>query len=286
MNYALLSLGSGLTDLLNKALNTWNNRFNEIIDIITQSPETFREGKIWNVIVDINGALQVIGISLLVVFFLMGIVKTTTNFKDLHHWQNSIALFIRFILAKSVITYGLPLILWIMSFVQGIISKILQVAHIGSGTGVATQLPAEVIAEMEGAGLLSSIGIFTVTLLGWAVITILSFAMILTVYGRFFKLYMYAAVSPLPLATFAGEPTQRIGFSFTKSFVGVAMQGAIIVVCCIIFSAFASTAPEMDPSASGVSLVWDYLGETIFNMLILFGTIKGSDMVVRNMMGN
>lgn len=279
----LLSIGSGVAELLNKALNTWNNKFDEIIKIVTESPETFREGKIWRVIVDVNGVVQAIGIGLLVVFFLAGLIKTTMNFRDLQHWQNYIGFFIRFILAKSVITYGLDLVLQVISFVQGIISKILQVANMGGGG--ATALPPEVTNAMENAGLGASLGIFAVTLIGWLAITVLSFVMILTVYGRFFKLYMYAAVSPLPLSTLAGEPTQRIGFAFIKSFVGVALQGGIIVLCCIIFSAFATSAPTIDPSSSGVSLVWDYLGETIFNMLILVGTVKGSDMIVRNMMG-
>ena len=44
-----------------------------------------------------------------------------------------------------------------------------------------------------------------------------SFVMIMTVYGRFFKLYMYTALAPVPLSTFAGEPTQSVGVSFIKS---------------------------------------------------------------------
>jgi hypothetical protein len=109
--------------------------------------------------------------------------------------------------------------------------------------------------------------------------------MIMTVYGRFFKLYLYTAIAPIPLSTFAGETTQQVGKSFLKSYAAVCLEGAIIVLSCIIFSAFASSPPIIDVSASANSQVWTYLGELIFNILVLVGTIKMSDRVVREMMG-
>ena len=54
--------------------------------------------------------------------------------------------------------------------------------------------------------------------------------MILTVYGRFFKLYLYTALAPIPLSTFAGEPSQNVGKSFIKSYCAVCLEGAIIVL--------------------------------------------------------
>lgn len=114
---------------------------------------------------------------------------------------------------------------------------------------------------------------------------VLSFIMILSVYGRFFKLYMYTAISPIPLATFAGEPTQNVGKSFLKSYAGVCLEGAIIVLACIIFSIFASTPPVVDTGAAAASMVWDYIGQFIFNMLILVGAVKMADRIVREMMG-
>ena len=109
--------------------------------------------------------------------------------------------------------------------------------------------------------------------------------MIMTVYGRFFKLYLYTAIAPIPLSTFAGEPTQNVGKSFLKSYCAVCLEGAIIVLSCIIFSLFASSPPVVDSSAAAVTQVWKYIGELVFNMLVLVGTVKLSDRVVREMMG-
>lgn len=110
--------------------------------------------------------------------------------------------------------------------------------------------------------------------------------MILTVYSRFFRLYMYTALAPVPLSTFAGDLTANTGRTFIKSYLGVCMEGAVIVLACMIFSAFTSGgAPGIvDPDASAVTMVWGYLAETIFNMLVLVGLVKGADRIVKEML--
>ena len=100
-----------------------------------------------------------------------------------------------------------------------------------------------------------------------------------------FKLYLYTAIAPVPLSTFAGEPSQSVGKSFIKSYAAVCLEGAIIVLACIIFSLFAATPPAVDPNAAAVSMVWSYIGELVFNMLVLVGAVKMADRVVREMMG-
>ena len=109
--------------------------------------------------------------------------------------------------------------------------------------------------------------------------------MTMSVYGRFFRLYLYTAIAPIPLSSFAGEPSQNIGRSFLKSYAAVCLEGAIVVLACIIFSLFASSPPVVDPDAAAVTMVWSYIGELIFNMLVLVGAVKMSDRVVREMMG-
>ena len=126
---------------------------------------------------------------------------------------------------------------------------------------------------------------WAVTLIGGLFVTVLSFIMIMSVYGRFFRLYLYTAIAPVPLSTFAGEPTQNVGKSFLKSYAAVCLEGAIIVLACIIFSVFASSPPVVDPEAAAVTMVWSYVAELIFNMLVLVGAVKMADRVVREMMG-
>ena len=268
---------------LENALETWNEKLAEIWTLITQSPEQFKGGTIWNVVKDIHGAVQAIGLGLLVLFFVVGVMKTCGNFAEVKKPEVALKLFIRFAIAKGVVTYGLELMIALFNIVQGLISQIMTAA--GMGTATRTVLPSTIVTAIEDCGFVESIPLWAVTLIGGLFITILSFIMILTVYGRFFKLYIYTAIAPVPLSTFAGEPSQQVGKSFIKSYAAVCLEGAVIVLACIIFSLFAASPPTVDPNAAAVSMVWSYIGELIFNLLVLVGTVKMSDRDVREMMG-
>ncbi|WP_089612017.1 hypothetical protein [Dehalobacterium formicoaceticum] len=268
---------------LNSALGTWNEKLAEIWQLVTQSPTEFRGGGIWHVIADIHGALQATGLALLVLFFVIGVVKTCGSFAEVKKPEHALKLFIRFALAKGVVTYGLELMMALFDIAQGIISTIMSSA--GFGTTTEAVLPQAIVQAVEECGFLMSIPLWAVTIIGSLFITVLSFIMILSVYGRFFKLYLYTAIAPVPLASFAGEPSQSIGKSFLKGYAAVCLEGAIIVLACVIFSVFAAAPPVVDASASAVTMVWSYIGELVFNMLILVGAVKMADRVVREMMG-
>ncbi len=268
---------------LSDSIDIWNKRFAEIVTLVTQSPEAFKGGAIWNVITSIHGALQAVGYALLVLFFVIGVVKTCGSFTEVKKPEHALKLFIRFAIAKIVITHGLELMIKLVEIVQGIISKIL--AASGVTLSHSSSLPSSIITSVENCGFFESIPLWAVTLIGGLFVIILSFIMILSVYGRFFKIYMYAAIAPIPLSTFAGEPTQSVGKQFLKSFCAVLLEGAIIVLACIIFSVFASSPPVVDTSVAAITQVWRYVGELIFNMLVLVGSIKMADRIVREMMG-
>lgn len=268
---------------LQNALDTWNSKLAEIWQILIQSPENFKGGGIWQVIVQIHGALQAIGYALLVLFFVVGVVKTCGSFTEVKRPEHALKIFIRFAIAKGVVTYGLELMMALFNIVQGVTSTIMKTA--GFGSTEDTVLPDEIIKAVEDCGFFESIPLWAVTLIGGLFITVLSFIMIMSVYGRFFRLYLYTAIAPIPLSSFAGEPSQNIGRSFLKSYAAVCLEGAIVVLACIIFSLFASSPPVVDPDAAAVTMVWSYIGELIFNMLVLVGAVKMSDRVVREMMG-
>lgn len=268
---------------IERALEVWNEKLSEIWRLITQSPQEFKGGTIWNVIESIHGSLQAIGYALLVLFFVIGVMKTCGSFAEVKKPEHALKLFIRFAISKAVITYCMELMLAFLSVIQGVIGTIMNAAGFGAAT--ETVIPQEMITAIEDCGFFESIPLWAVTLIGGLFVWVLSFIMILNVYGRFFKLYMYTAIAPVPLASFAGEPTQNIGKSFLKSYAAVCLEGAIIVLACIIFSIFAGSPPVVDPDAAAATMVWSYIGELIFNMLILVGSVKMADRIVREMMG-
>lgn len=265
------------------ALETWNEKLAEIWQLLTQSPEQFKGGGIWSAIVNIHGALQAVAYALLVLFFVVGVVKTCGSFVEVKKPEHALKLFVRFAIAKGVISHGLELMMALFNIVQGIVSTIMRTA--GFGAAQQTVLPGEIVEAVEDCGFFESIPLWAVTLIGGLFITVLSFIMIMSVYGRFFRLYLYTAIAPIPLSTFAGEPSQNVGKSFIKSYAAVCLEGAIIVLACIIFSLFAASPPAVDPDAAAVTMVWSYIGELIFNMLVLVGAVKMADRVVREMMG-
>lgn len=268
---------------LENALETWNEKLSEIWTLITTTPQNFKGGGIWSVIVNINGAVQAIGLALLVLFFVVGMVKTCGSFTEVKKPEHALKLFIRFALAKGAITYGMELMLALFNIVQGVISTIMNSA--GFGNPQQTTLPQEMVDTIESCGFFESIPLWAVTLIGGLFIAVMSFILIMTVYGRFFKLYMYTALAPVPLSTFAGEPSQNVGKSFIKSYCAVCLEGAVIVLACIIFSLFAASPPVVNPDAAAVTQVWAYIGELLFNMLVLVGAVKMSDRIIREMMG-
>ena len=213
---------------------------------------------------DINGALKAVGYGLLVLFFTVGVVKTCGSLAEVKRPETALKLFLRFVLAKAAVAYGLDLM------------------TAGSG-GVS--LPQDVIDKINQVGFWDSIPLWAVTLLGGLFITVLSFVMILTVYGRMFKLFIFAAIAPVPLSSFAGEPTGSVGKNFLRSYAGVCLEGVVIALACVIFSAMAAAPPAVDPNASAVTAVWDYVVEIIFNLLVLVGAVKMSDRIVKELLG-
>lgn len=172
---------------LENALEVWNGKLSEIWQLITQSPQDFKGGAIWTVIEDIHGTLQAIGYALLVLFFVVGVVKICGSFVEVKKPEHALKLFIRFALAKALITYGMELMLALLDIIQGVVSSIMNAAGFGSPS--TTVLPSEIVTAIEGCGFFESIPLWAVTLIGGLFIWVLSFVMILSVYGRFFKMY-------------------------------------------------------------------------------------------------
>lgn len=267
---------------LENALATWNEKLAELWQLVTQTPETFKGGQIWGVIVNIHSALVGVGYGLLVLFFAMGIFSTAASFRELQRPEFALRHFIRFLFAKVAVGRGMEIMTAIFAICGGVASTVM--GSLGTAVTQTATLPAEIVSAIENVGFMESIPLWLVSFLGSLFITVMSFILILTVYGRFFRLYLYTALSPLPFASFAGENSSAIGKAFVKSYVGVCLEGAVIVLACLIYSAFLSSdAPSVDTTLPAVTMAWQYLGQLGFNMLVLTGLVKGADRLVREM---
>lgn len=201
-----------IVENLNNAFSTWNGKLTELWGLVTTSPQTFKGGAVWGVMQSLHNAMIGIGYALIVLFFAISLFKNTANFHELKRPEAAVHYLIRFVAAKTLVGYGMDIMLNIFSICNGVVSDM--AAGMGGISQAMVALPGEVQAAIENVGFLASIPLWLVTILGSLFITVLSFVMILTVYGRFFRLYMYTALAPLPLASFAGESTQSVGISF------------------------------------------------------------------------
>ena len=269
---------------LYQGLEYLGNMLDKMWSILTTSPQNFKGGGIWSVITTINGVLGAIGTALLVLFFTVGVIKTCGSFAELKKPETAVKVFIRFAISKALIDNCLSLLVDFVTIVQDVIKRITDSSSIG--TALEFTSPSDVQSSFESVGILDgAIPIWAVCFIAHIAFMIIGMILLLTVYGRFFRIYMYTAIAPIPLSTMAGQPTESIGKSFLKSYAGVCLQGVVIVLACVIFTAYAASMPNMDTSLDPLRMVWVYVGEVTFNMLVLVGLVKGSDRIIHDMMG-
>ena len=269
---------------LYQGLEYLGNMLDKMWSILTTSPQSFKGGGIWSVITTINGVLGAIGTALLVLFFTVGVIKTCGSFAELKKPETAVKVFIRFAISKALIDNCLSILVDFVTIVQDVIKRITDSSSIG--TALEFVIPSDVQSSFDSVGILDgAIPLWSVCFIAHIAFMIIGMILLLTVYGRFFRIYMYTAIAPIPLSTMAGQPTESIGKSFLKSYAGVCLQGVVIVLACVIFSAYAASMPNMDTTLDPLRMVWVYVGEVTFNMLVLVGLVKGSDRIIHDMMG-
>ena len=225
--------------------------------------------------------MQAVGYALLILFFSIGILKTAGSLTDLKRPEVAIKMFIRFLLTKLTLD---NLMTGMNRFIEIGKSLILTINDRAGIQITNLSVPDSVKTAIKDLKWNNGLFMAIVALLGALVIMVLSIVVVLTVYGRFFKIFLYTAISPLPISSFAGSPTAQVGKSFIKAYAGVILEGVIIVLACVIYAAYATSTPVIDSSASSSTIVWQYLGETILSMLIFVGIVKMSDRVVKEVM--
>lgn len=274
--------GGTAVDMLQGALAFWERIFTSIFSILIVSPEEFMGGTIWTLVDGILSTLQATGAVLLVIFFFYGVLKSSISFRDLLKQPTQIiGMFFRIGIAAFLVTNSKGLLLQILTVVQEIIMSIETVGSVSLGLAV----PPELAAALDNASFGQGLGAFCAALIGTLVIHLLAIIVMVIVYGRFFKIYLLAAISPLPLSGLSSESTEYIGLNFLKSYIGECLRGVLILIACRIFSAYTIIEPTVDPTASVASMAWSYVALVAMNMLILVILVKSSDRVVKEIFG-
>lgn len=276
-------MGDSIINSLQSALSMWNEKLSELFSMLTTTPEEFRGGAIWAVIMKVFDSMSAVGLALVVLCWGAGVVKSVGTFTELKRPEVAIKVIVRLILTQYVVTNAMSLMKQFVALACGIVANIMSAS--GFTANGSMTVPDEIVTSAQNIGLISGLGAWVVSLICMLIITVLSFIILLTVYGRFFKIFIFTALAPIPLAGFAGEPTSGMGRSFVRSYLAVLMEGAVILLACVIYSAFAVSPPVIDPDASTQSMIFAYMGQLIFQMLILVATIRGADRIAREVTG-
>ena len=176
-----------MVQALQSAFNVWNDKLTEIWSLVTTTPQEFRGGDIWNAVVGINEGLKAIGYGLLVLFFAMGIFQSAASFREIQRPEYALRHFIRFIAAKVAVNSAMEIMTVLFSICGGVVQSVM--SGVGGMASAGVTVPPEMVDAIESVGFLHSIPLWIVAMLGNLFITIMSFILIMTVYGRFFRIY-------------------------------------------------------------------------------------------------
>ena len=138
-----------VVDIIENCITLWNSTLSSIWSMLTQSPETFHNGAVWDAITKIFTALQGAGYGLLVLFFAMSFFKHTVSFREFRHPEQIIGYLIRFVAAKVLISQGMEVIKLIFKISGSFIGDI--AAQMGGLTEIAATLPENIRNAIEDA---------------------------------------------------------------------------------------------------------------------------------------
>ncbi len=270
-------------NFLDNALSGWNEKLSEVFSLLTTAPDEFRGGAVWSVMLGIFNAMVGVGLALTILCWCIGVIKNVGTMSELRRPEIAVRIIVRLVFTQYVVTHSLELLKQFINLASSLLRDIMAASGFSLSSSMA--VPQEIRDAVSELGLLSGLGAWAIAFLSMFIITVLSFIILLTVYGRFFKIFIMTALAPIPLAGFAGEPTSGMGKSFVRTYVAVLLEGAIILLATIIFSAFATSAPVFDTTASAQSMIFTYIGQLVFQMLILVVIVKSADRVAREMSG-
>lgn len=268
-----------IIDQINNALNSWYDKLQEVIDIITINPRVYRGGALWDIVTILFEVVKGVGIPLLALCIALGIFGVSATIAETRRPEVALKTFIRAAIAYELVSQAQSLMLKVLNICQD------TAEDLGMGTFFKRPtIPDEIVNAVKDMDFWPALGVYLIAFLGSLAVTVASFIVILTVYGRFFKIYLYVIVSPIPLAFLGGKTTEHVGISFIKSFIGVGLEAVLIVAAIQLYSTFVTAAPLVTGDTAN-AMVWNYMLDTVFNVLILVTIVKTAPTLVREMFG-
>lgn len=212
----------------------------------------------------LSDGLQSTGVTLLIFFFFYEFLKKTVMFEFVN-WENVVKILLRFIIAKVLVQNCHVVLQAIAIVINGIIGILGSPEQMEQMIDAAQK--AEILEEFGQKDFFASIFFFLQYGLAWIVMMIVRAVVLVVVYGRFIEIGIYTAIAPIPLATIAGESTSSVAKKFIQSYIGVLLQGVIIVVMCFIYVGL----------VIGLLVDGDFIQYILCSLVLLFTVAKSGN---------
>lgn len=271
---------------INGSLGAWQNSISNITRYLQVSPDKLmgsngENGTMWNLVSAINGTLKAIGVSLMIICFGVGLSKTISRPEEVRQPMNLAKYFLRVVITNVLITYSMYFMLQLFAYAGSLIS-IVNVSSADVGVYELSDEAALSIAAVDWWNLGESIPLVFLCLIFYVAINIISILLLIMVFVRFFKIYIYTAIAPLPLATLASRTTQNVGRNFIKSYFAVLLQGIVMAIILVISASFFGSFTGYFLGGEGP---WGFIWELLFKLLVVIVTIKGTDRLIKELFG-
>lgn len=280
-----------LSSILNFIVEVWNYIVTLIYESFTFDLTTFQDGALEIISNDIYDLMVGVGLSLLVMFFLYGTLEQLTNLQEAKRPEFVFKILLRFTFAQMLVKYGKDIFKGIFDVVLGMIQLLNKNLILGQDSGklIANE---ELLSHYQGVAfefdLLDLGGTFEILLSALVlfillvVVFVCGFQLILMVYGRFFKIYIYLGLIPIALSASSSQKTEQIALTYVKTFISICLEGLIIMIAFIIsakmFNAI-SLPIGLKPLDDWNTLMTtvQYAIQMAFQILMLTGIVKSVD---------
>ena len=298
----------GIYWLIENMLKIWQTVLSDIERWLTASPFDFSPGA-WSAAAGINGALLGTAYGLLLLFFLLTFFRTVTDIRELT-LQQIIGWIAAFLLAKFALDSSMLILRSIVGLTldaSGIILDSFGADVDWGSAGHLAESAAAAGAEWNASALsailqfFQSIPEFLLVCLMWVVLLIAGIIITVVVYMRFFKVFIYTALAPIPLSFFAHPELKQTAIHFLKSYGAVCLEICVIAVALVIFARtagdngmiFASWDTMLEAGDGGETAAaarfWtesmNYLLSLLIKAVLLTAAVLGSNRMIREIMG-
>ncbi len=269
---------------IEQAFSVWEESLVTSYDMLFSSPEEWNSD-VWDLVKNLNATMVIIGAALLGLMFMIGICKQMTDIKQLRQLEFWVGPLFRLILAELAMVWSLELLMTIFSVCQGLMSKIGRIQT----DSYDISIPGAVIQAFEDTSIWQDLGIGIIGLLVLILCLVQAITLLVTIWGRFLRLYLYTAVAPIFIAFGAGEATGGAAVTFIKSWVNVCMQGVIMMLALVIYAKLIvsdnSTAIAMIENGETFGGIMRYVRDFTIGAMVTVGLCRGSDQIVSKMTG-